>query len=87
MDLFYGHILGMDTFARGLLAAQKIIDEGIVNDFVAERYQSYKSGFGQAIMNGSASFDSLEKYIMDNGEPERRSGRQEMLESIVATYV
>jgi xylose isomerase len=87
MDLFYGHICGMDTFARGLLAARKIIDDGIMDDFVANRYQSYDSGVGQAIMNGSASFESLEKYILDNGEPERRSGRQEMLESIMATYI
>jgi xylose isomerase len=58
-----------------------------MDDFVANRYQSYDSGVGQAIMNGSASFESLEKYILDNGEPERRSGRQEMLESIMATYI
>ncbi|MEJ2025125.1 MAG: xylose isomerase, partial [Deltaproteobacteria bacterium] len=41
MDLFYAHICGMDTFARGLLSAQKIIDDGILDDFVQRRYTSY----------------------------------------------
>jgi xylose isomerase len=87
MDLFYGHISGMDTFARGLMAAQTIIDEGMVDDFIRDRYQSYDSGIGHEIMSGSASFESLETYILENGEPQPRSGRQEMLESIMATYV
>jgi len=87
MDLFYGHIAGMDTFARGLMAAQKIIDESIVDDFIRDRYQSYDTGIGQEIMSGSASFENLEAYILENGEPQRRSGRQEMLESIMATYI
>ena len=87
MDLFYAHFCGMDTFARGLLAAQKIIEDGILNDFVRRRYASYDSGMGHDILSGEASFETLEKYILENGEPETRSGRQEMLESILAAYI
>jgi len=87
MDLFYAHICGMDTFARGLLAAQKIIEDGMLDDFVRRRYASYDSGMGHDIFSGKASFETLEKYILENGEPAPRSGRQEMLESILAAYI
>jgi xylose isomerase len=87
MDLFYGHICGMDTFARGLLAAQKIIEDGILDDFVRRRYASYDHGIGHDILAGEASFETLEQYILDKGEPAPQSGRQEMLESILAAYI
>ncbi|MCF6175351.1 MAG: hypothetical protein L3J71_06260 [Victivallaceae bacterium] len=41
-DLFYGHIGAMDTFAKGLLLADKIISDGIIDNVVDERYISYK---------------------------------------------
>ena len=87
MDLFYAHICGMDTFARGLLAAQKIIEDGILDDFVRRRYASYDHGIGHDILSGEASFETLEQYILDKGEPAPQSGRQEMLESILAAYI
>jgi xylose isomerase len=87
MDLFYGHICGMDTFARGLLAAQKIVEDGILDDFVRRRYASYDDGIGHDILAGEASFETLEQYILDKGEPAPQSGRQEMLESILAAYI
>jgi xylose isomerase len=87
MDLFYGHICGMDTFARGLLAAQKIVEDGILDDFVRRRYASYDHGIGHDILAGEASFETLEQYILDKGEPAPQSGRQEMLESILAAYI
>ena len=38
IDLFYAHIAGMDTFARGLKAAQKLIDDKALDSFVEDRY-------------------------------------------------
>ncbi len=34
-DLLYAHIGGMDTVARGLITAQKIIDDGLVEKFIS----------------------------------------------------
>ena len=34
VDLFYAHVSGMDTFARGLLAAHRIIEDGILDNFI-----------------------------------------------------
>jgi xylose isomerase len=86
-DLFYAHISGMDTFARGLVAANQIIEDGILDNFIEERYTSYSEGLGKRIMSGQETFDSLEKHVIQEGEPAFRSGRQEMLESILVTYI
>ena len=86
-DLFYAHISGMDTFARGLVAANQIIEDGILDNFIEERYASYSEGLGKRIMSGQETFDSLEKCVIQEGEPALKSGRQEMLENILATYI
>ena len=86
-DLFYAHISGMDTFARGLTAAHQIIEDGVLDHFIEKRYASYGEGIGKQIISGRESFDSLEKWILKKGEPAFKSGRQEMLENIVSSYV
>jgi xylose isomerase len=87
IDLFYAHVSGMDTFARGLLAANQIIEDKVLDNFITERYASYTEGFGKQIIDGRESFDSLEQYVLNQGEPAFKSGRQEMLESILHSYV
>jgi len=85
--LFYAHVSGMDTFARGLLAAHQIIEDGVVDNFIKERYASYTDGIGKQIRNGQETFESLEQYVLQQSEPAFKSGRQEMLESILHSYV
>ena len=38
-------------------------------------------------MNGQTTFAELERYVHKNGEPEIRSGREEMLENIINSYI
>ncbi|HEX2970872.1 MAG TPA: xylose isomerase, partial [Tepidisphaeraceae bacterium] len=59
VDLFYAHIGAMDTFARGLIIADKIIADKAVDNFIAQRYASYNSGIGKSIMGGKTSFEEL----------------------------
>jgi xylose isomerase len=87
IDLFYAHISGMDAFSRGLIAAHQIIKDGVLENFLKKRYESYSEGFGTQIMNGQATLDSLEQHILQKGEPAFKSGRQEMLESLLAMYI
>jgi xylose isomerase len=87
IDLFYAHIGGMDAFARGLLVAQKIIDDGVISAFVAKRYASYDTGMGAEIMAGKTDFKALEDYLIEIGEPALTSGRQEYLENIINGYL
>jgi len=87
LDLFYGHIGGMDTFAKGLEIAAKINEDKVLDNFVAKRYSSYNSGIGQEIMSGNCSLENCEKFILKNGEPTLKSGRQEYLENIINDYI
>jgi xylose isomerase len=87
LDLFYAHIGAMDNFARGLLIADKIITDGCLDGFVEERYSSWNSALGKQISSGKASFDSIEQWLLANGEPVLKSGRQEYLENIINQYI
>ena len=81
-DIFLSYIAGMDAFALGLRIADKIIRDGRIDTFVAERYASYKSGIGKKIVDGSVTIEELERYALEMGDVETNtSGRQEYLEN------
>ena len=87
-DLFLGHIGGMDTMAKSLLNAAKLIDDAPLSDFVDTRYAGWKEKLGQSIMSGNQSLESLSQLVLDNDiNPKQESGRQELLENIVNRYV
>jgi xylose isomerase len=88
IDLFYAHIGGMDAFARGLKIAARMRKDGVLSDFVKNRYRSYDAGIGQKIEAGTATFADLEAYMLEKGNPDpNESGRQELLENIVNEYL
>ena len=90
VDLFHAHIGGMDAFAAGLKIAAKIRAEGVLKDFVKQRYASWDQpkGIGQMIENNLATFEDLEKYMLEKGDAAKNtSGRQEMLENLFNRYV
>jgi xylose isomerase len=84
-DIFHSYIAGMDTFALGLILAEKIIADGRIDGFVADRYASWNTGIGAEIKNGKKSLAEIEQYVLAKGEvmDSIKSGRQEMLEGIV----
>jgi len=86
-DLFYAHIGGMDSFARGLLIAQHIIEDRAFDDMVEERYSSFASGIGARMMSRQAGMEDAEKWILAQGSPVLRSARQEMLENVLNSYI
>lgn len=86
-DLFYAYIAGMDTFARGLKVAAKLIEDKVFENFIANRYASYKEGIGKDIVEGKVGFKELEAYALNNGITPNVSGRQELLESILNQYI
>jgi xylose isomerase len=87
VDLFYGHIAGMDTFAKGLKIAARMIEDGKLDKFVADRYQSYNTGIGKDIVNKKVGFKELEQYALEHDKIVNKSGRQEMLETILNQYI
>jgi xylose isomerase len=88
VDLFHAHIGGMDAFARGLKIAAQIRADGAIADIVKRRYASWDSGLGAEIESGGHNFASLEKYMLERGEiSPNQSGRQEMIENLINTYI
>ncbi len=88
IDLFYAHIGGMDAFARGLKIAAAMRADGRLEQLQKERYASWDSGLGAQIEAGKQSFGSLEKLMLERGDATaNRSGRQEMIENLINTYL
>jgi xylose isomerase len=88
VDLFHAHIGGMDAFARGLKIAAAMRKDGALDKIVNERYASWQSGLGAEIEAGKHSFASLERIMLEKGDAApNKSGRQEMIENLINTYL
>lgn len=87
-DLFHAHIAGMDTYAKGLKVAAKLIEDRVFEDFIANRYSSFNEGIGADVVSGKATLASLAEYALNNESPrQNESGRQEMLKGILNQYI
>ncbi|MFB5268476.1 xylose isomerase [Paenibacillus enshidis] len=87
-DLFLAHIAGMDTYAKGLKVAAKLIEDRVFEDFIEKRYSSFKEGIGQDIVSGKATLASLAEYALNNDQPRKNeSGRQEWLKATLNQYI
>jgi xylose isomerase len=87
-DLFHGHIGGMDTLARGLLIADRMIQDGKLEKAVSDRYAGWRGDLGERILGGKVSLTDLSDHVLSKGiEPKPRSGQQELLENLVNRYL
>ena len=86
-DIFYAHIGGMDTFARALMTAHKILDQGEYAALIKERYATFDNGKGRQFERGRLRLEALRKLAHQNGEPVMISGRQEYFENLISGYV
>jgi xylose isomerase len=82
-DLFIAHIVGMDTFARGLLIADKLVNEKRITDFRDNRYLSFHEPDAMKFEKGELGIEELHQLAIEKGEPELQSGKQELIESII----
>ena len=75
----------MDAFALGYLAARQLLADGRIEQFISDRYASWRSGIGADIIAGKVNMAALESYALEKGEvtASLSSGRQEMLEAVV----
>ncbi|WP_299580868.1 xylose isomerase [uncultured Sunxiuqinia sp.] len=86
-DIFIAHVSGMDTFARGLIIADKILKESDYLKLRKERYASFDSGKGAEFDAGKLSLEDLYAAAQEIGEPKQRSGKQEMFEQLINCYI
>jgi len=86
-DLFIAHITAMDTFARGLIVADKILKESNYLKLRKERYASFDSGDGAKFERGELTLEDLRSIASELGEPVHTSGKQELFEQILTMYI
>ena len=85
-DLLIAHVGGMDCCARGLKAAARMIEDGVLAGFLDERYAGWDGE--RAILEGRSTLEEIAARVEKEGiNPRPRSGRQELLENIVNRYV
>lgn len=84
-DTFEAYILGMDTFALGLLNAEKIIKDGRIEEFIKQKYASFNSTtIGKKVLNNEINLEELASYAANKKYCDKPcSGKQEYLESII----
>jgi len=86
-DIFIAHIGGMDSFARALITADKILTDSPYTSLRNDRYASYGSGKGKDYTSRKLTLEDLAKIAEKSGEPTMRSGKQELLENIINQYI
>jgi len=88
VDLFYGHIGGMDVSARGLLIAEKMITDGRFAQLVKDRYAGWQGEFGKQVLDGKLGLDAVAQRVLDrNTDVAPISGRQERIENLLNEYI
>lgn len=86
-DLFYAHIIGMDAFARALMAADTLLNNSDYNKLRMERYASFDNGEGKLFEDGKLSLEQIREYAVKTGEPKIISGKQEYFEGLINQYL
>ncbi|MEI6050549.1 MAG: xylose isomerase [Bacteroidota bacterium] len=86
-DIFIAHVSGMDTFARALVIADKILKDSDYLKLRMKRYESFDKGAGKDFENGKLSLEKLRDLASEIGEPETRSGKQELYEQLINMYL
>ena len=87
-DLIHGHIGGMDTCAKALIAATAMQESGDLDALVAERYAGWDSEEARAMLSSESSLEAIAERVEREGiDPEPRSGRQEYCENLVNRFM
>lgn len=88
-DMFHAYILGIDTWALGLINAAKLIEDGTLDKFKEEKYSSFKSSeIGKKILSDKTSLEELASYADSLGAPALpSSGNQEYLQHVVNNVI
>lgn len=86
-DLFVAHITAMDVFARGLLVADRILEESPYLNWRKQRYASFDQGKGAEFEQNKLTLEDLWQIAGETPEPEQVSGRQEWYEQLITKYL
>jgi xylose isomerase len=86
VDLFYGHIGGIDVIARALLSAAALLEDGRLDAIKVERYAGWDGPFAKKLagLDLAGIADLAEAEAID---PKPRSGRQERIENLINRFI
>jgi xylose isomerase len=88
VDLLVGHIGAMDCCSRALLAASRMLEDGALEVPLRDRYAGWRTEDARKLLAGEFSLADIEARVLAlDKNPEPRSGKQELLENIVNTYI
>ena len=77
----------MDSFARALVSANRLLTESPYRQWRKDRYASFDRGDGAAFEKGKLSLDDLRRIAVKNGDVTPKSGRQELYEMLINKYL
>lgn len=80
-DLLIAHIAGMDTYARGLKSAARIIETGFLDNVKKERYSSYDSELGKQLLKNELDLEVLTNHALSVKEVKNKSSHIEYVKS------
>ena len=84
VDLFHGHIGGIDTIAHALIKAAALIEDGKLDAFRNQRYAGWQGELGRQIhAEGTTLAQIADLAVEQNLAPVRHSGRQEWCENLI----
>ena len=86
-DIFHAHIGGADVFARALVAADRIMHQGGLEELRAARYASFDQGEGKRFEEGKLNLEDLTKIALQGSMPKQISGKQERYENILNQFI
>jgi xylose isomerase len=84
IDLLHGHVGAIDALALALKSAARLIEDGQLEKFKAERYAGWDGELGRGILAGGMSLSQVAEHaFVHDIRPLPVSGRQEWLENRV----
>ena len=87
-DLLLGHIGGLDVCAQALVAAHKLIEDGVYDAHLQARYAGWEKPEAKAMLAPGASLADIAERVAKQGiDPKPKSGKQEYLENLINRYV
>jgi xylose isomerase len=77
----------MDTFARALIVADKVLNDSDYLKMRKQRYASFDKGAGKDFEKGKLTLPMLRDLAVKSGEPAVKSGKQELYEQLINMYI
>ena len=87
IDLFHGHIGGVDTIAKALIKAAAIVEDGRLDAFRKDRYAGWGGALGRKIGADGTTLAQIADFAEEHMlAPTPQSGRQEWCENYLNRF-